>query len=276
MQQLTASGLLQQFTSLAASFSQLGVRLSQAASALQSPGLPPSASLLTELTTARRDFTELCAGVLALAESLLVTPLPVPAELTSLSDLHPLLQRVVEAEDRKTTAEGFLHGALLTLDRVLAIIRRDGSEFPPLLECQGRAKELRSAIAEVAWPNLHPAAEALAKGEHPFAQLLTLVEGQEELDDPLAPRPQQDAASARPLYLGRRRARQVDADGPVLRLRADRSPQARPLPCLHAGGPQAHSQLPPGGARQEGSAIERSPGGAKPRHHRSGVAAVLR
>ena len=183
MKQTTASGLLQQFAALAASFSQLSVRLAQAAGALQNPGLPPSASLLVELTASRRDFTELCASILAQAESLLVTPLPVPAELASLNDLHPLLQRVVEAEQQRAAGESLRQHALLTLDRVLAIVRRDGSDFPPLLEGQGRARELRSAIAEVAWPHIHPAAEAFTKGEHPFMQLLMLIEGQEELDD---------------------------------------------------------------------------------------------
>jgi hypothetical protein len=183
MQPTTASDLLQQFTSLTASFSQLGMRLSQTAGALQDPGLPPSASLLAELAASRRDFTDLCTNALALAEGLAVAPLPLPAELASLVDLRPLLQRVIEAEQKRAAIESLHQHALLTLDRVLAITRRDGSDFPPLLDCQGRARELHSAITEVSWPQVHPAAEALVAGEHPFAQLLMLVEGQEELDD---------------------------------------------------------------------------------------------
>ncbi len=183
MQSLSAPALLNQFTSLATTFSQLGARLSQAASALQDPGLPPPTSLLAELVSCRRDFTDLCANVLSLAENLTVAPFPVPAEIASLNDLRPLLQRVGEAEQKKAAVEGIRRQALLQLDRVLAIVRRDGNNFPPLLECQGRARELHNAIAEVAWPQTHPAAEALIGGEHPFAQLLLLVEGQEELDD---------------------------------------------------------------------------------------------
>ncbi len=183
MQPTTAADLLHQFTSLTASFSQLGVQLSQAAGALQDPGLPPSASLLAELAVSRRDFTDLCANVLALAEGLAVALLPLPAELASLMDLRLLLQRVVEAEQKRAAVESLRQHALLTLDRVLTITRCDGSDFPPLWEYQRRARELRSAISEVSWPQVHPAAEALAAGEHPFAQLLMLVEGQEELDD---------------------------------------------------------------------------------------------
>ncbi|HJY83872.1 MAG TPA: hypothetical protein VKK81_22640 [Candidatus Binatia bacterium] len=183
MQPTIASELLLQFTSLTTSFSQLGVRLSQAASALQDLGLPPSASLLADLTVARRDFTDLCANVLALAEGLAVTPLPLPAELASLIDLRPLLQRVVEAEQQRAAVESLHQQALLALDRVVAITRRDGSDFPPLRECRERAQELHSAITEASWPQVHPGAEALATGKHPFAQLLMLVEGQEELDD---------------------------------------------------------------------------------------------
>src|SRR5262249_28203935 len=183
MQPTTAADLLLQFTSLTTSFSQLGVQLSQAAGALQELGLPPSASLLGDLAASRRDFTDLCANVLALAEGLAVAPLPPPVELASLVDLRPLLQRVVEAEQKRAAVESLHQHALLALDRVLAITRRDGSDFPPLLECQGRARELHSAISEASWPQAHPAAGSLAMGEHPFAQLLLLVEGQEELDD---------------------------------------------------------------------------------------------
>ena len=45
-----------------------------------------------------------------------------------------------------------------------------------------------------------------------------------------------------PLPLRRRRARQVDADGPVLRDRAGRPEAARALPRLHAGGARRHRQ----------------------------------
>ncbi len=152
MQAISAPDLLNQFTSLATTFSQLGARLSQAASALQDPGLPPPTSLLAELVSCRRDFADLCTNVLSLAENLTVAPFPVPAEIASLNDLRPLLQRVGEVEQKKAAVEGIRRQALLQLDRVLAIVRRDGSNFPPLLECQGRARELHNAIAEVAWP----------------------------------------------------------------------------------------------------------------------------
>jgi len=183
MQLTTASELIQQFTSLAASFSQLGARLSQAAGALQDPGLPLSASLLAELTASRQDFTDLCTNLLALAEDLAVAPLPVPAKIASLQDLSPFLQRVVEAEQQKATGESLRQQALLLLDRVLVISRREGGDFLPLSECQARARELHSAIVETSWPQVHPATGTLAAGEHPFAQLLMLVEGQENLDD---------------------------------------------------------------------------------------------
>ncbi|MBI3304464.1 MAG: hypothetical protein HYZ72_20570 [Deltaproteobacteria bacterium] len=183
MQQTASTALFQHLASLTASFSQLGARLTQAARELQDPGLPPRESLAGELAASRRDFTALCARGLTLAESLAVSPLPTPAALASLSDLKALLQAVAHTEEKQAAVEDLRQRALMVLDRVLTMRHRDGIAFPPLLECQAKASDLRRAVAEARWPEPHPATEALAEGTDPFSDLLTLVERQEELDD---------------------------------------------------------------------------------------------
>lgn len=72
--------------------------------------------------------------------------------------------------------------ALMILDRVLAITHRNGLDFQPLLECQEKVRELRSAVSDSHEPNLDPNIKALAEGEHVFSKLLTLVEPSQTLD----------------------------------------------------------------------------------------------
>ena len=183
MQQTASSALFQHLASLTEGFFRLGAQLSQAAKELQTSGVPPHENLLAELAAARRDFTDLCTRGLTLAESLAIAPLPASDALVSLSDLKALLQSGARAEEQKAAVEDLQQRALRVLDRVLAIGHREGITFEPLLECQARAGTLRLEVAEARWPDLHPATEALADGEDPFSDLLTLVEHQAELDD---------------------------------------------------------------------------------------------
>lgn len=183
MSQTDSTTLFQRFTSLTEGFVRLSTQLSQTVSELQDPGLPPSESLLTALADSRRDFADLCAQGLALAAALEVTPLPTPETLGSLSDVKLLLQAIARAEDKRAAMAELRQCALAVLDRVLAINHRDHATFAPLLECQERARTLRHAIAEAPLSQLHPATEALAEGEDPFSDLLTLVGRQEELSD---------------------------------------------------------------------------------------------
>ncbi len=183
MQPTESTALFQHLTSLTEGFSQLSTRLAQVAQALQDPGKPPAESLVAALVASRRDFADLCARGLALAASLAVSPLPTREALASLSDLKSLLQTAAQAEEKKAAIEDLRQRALAALDRVLSMSHRDHIAFAPLLECQAKAGALRLAVAEALWSELHPATEALAKGEDPFSDLLTFVDRQGELDD---------------------------------------------------------------------------------------------
>src|SRR5579864_1654424 len=71
--------------------------------------------------------------------------------------------------------------AIAVLDRVCSVVRRDGESFASLLECQAKARELRSEIMNLPATETHPAALQLTEGKHPFSRLLRLIEHQEEL-----------------------------------------------------------------------------------------------
>ena len=175
--------LLQNLVSLSERVSQLGTRLSQAASAVQSTGVLPPKTLIDEITASRHSFSELSAKGIALAEALAVSPPPRPDTIVSLADLKLLLQTLTQAEEKRKASQELSQRALATLDRLYAIKHRDREVFPPLAECQMRGTVLRNAIAETPWPKTHPSVEALGRDDNPFVALLALVEHGETLED---------------------------------------------------------------------------------------------
>lgn len=185
MQAMESAILLQNFASLSEGFTQLGARLSQAASALQATGKPPAKTLIDELAASRISFAELCTRGVALAEALAFSPPPKPETISSLGDLKSLLQTLAQTEEKRNAAKEATRRALATLDRLYALKHREREVFAPLSECQMRATVLRNAIAETPWPNLHPSAEELGRDDNPFVVLLSLVEHGENLEDEL-------------------------------------------------------------------------------------------
>jgi RNA polymerase primary sigma factor len=182
MQQNSAD-LHQQVTSLENTFSQLVPKLSKALQELQDLGKPLSAELILELSNSRNQFNALRARVFELAEFLVLSPTQKEPEIDSLTGLKSLLQDAVQAEEQKEAITQVRQQALRVLERVLGIAHRDNSNFQPLLECQEKARELQRAISESQEPDSHSDTQALAEGNHSFAQLLTLIEQGDELDD---------------------------------------------------------------------------------------------
>jgi RNA polymerase sigma factor (RpoD-like family) len=175
--------LHQQLSSLEDIFFQLVPKLSEALQELQDSGKPLSAELILELSNSRNQFNALRARVFELAESLVLSPTQKEPEIDSLTGLKSLLEDAVQAEEQKEASVQVRQQALRVLERVLAIAHRDNSDFQPLLECQEKARELQRAISESQGPDSHSDTQALAEGNHSFAQLLTLIEQGDELDD---------------------------------------------------------------------------------------------
>jgi glucose-6-phosphate isomerase len=175
--------LVQELIPLVAGFADLGARLSEAAIALKEPGAPPAGKLVEDLAVFRRDFASLRAKALDLATILAISPSRTGEEVVSVKDLEALLRDLGELEKKKAQAEEARQRALPVLDRVLALVHRDESNFKPLLDCQAKARDLRRAIAEAAWQELPEDTQLLAAGIHPLAALLALAERIEELTD---------------------------------------------------------------------------------------------
>ncbi len=80
---------------------------------------------MENLGASRTDFIALSDRILALAESLAVPTIPTSEETVSLRDLESLLRTVMEAEQKRVTAEQLRHRALAVLERVLALVHSD-------------------------------------------------------------------------------------------------------------------------------------------------------
>ena len=185
MEQIEPTELLRSLTEMSETFSHLGQQLAQAANELQTVGVPPEESLLSEMMIAKKNFVALRAQGCTLAESLAIEPLPKPEMLTSVTALKTLLQGIVLTEEKRKAAESLSQRAVAILDRVCILHHRDLVPFAPLEECRAKALSLRHEISETPWPKIHPSAEAIANEDDTFSALLTLVQRWDELDDEL-------------------------------------------------------------------------------------------
>ena len=172
-----ARDLLRKNADLATWMAELGARGSAAAIALTGAGTPPPDDLIQELAEAGREFIALRGEVFALAAALrLTTPSAEAIDSTKRLDaMLRLLLEGLEATERRTTRSHAEGDALAVLDRVMALAHRDDPGFAALLACQARAAALRAKLKSAT----HVDADAIA----PFAELLSLFDGQQDLDD---------------------------------------------------------------------------------------------
>ncbi|MBI3801876.1 MAG: hypothetical protein HY268_33510 [Deltaproteobacteria bacterium] len=175
--------LAQQLARLSESFSELGASVSVAANELRRVGKPAPDNLIKQMISSQQDFAELRNRVLDLAQHFAISPLPSISGLTSLDDLKALLYSIRQAESQRTSFEAIRGQAITILDRVITVVHRTQVEFMPLLQCQAEARALRDALTVTQWPELHPEAQRLADGQHPYASLLTFVESHQALSD---------------------------------------------------------------------------------------------
>jgi hypothetical protein len=170
-------------SALRADFAALGTRAADAASALAAR-LPPPAALLDELTAAREAFSDLRHAMLEQAGAL---ALVLDAEgLGTLRDLEPVLAAIAAAEERRALVAAWeegREGALVVLDRTMALIHREEKGFGALEECQNRARDLHGVLTGAMPKDLEHETKMLSGRLRPFVELMALVDGWNELDD---------------------------------------------------------------------------------------------
>jgi hypothetical protein len=176
-----SEALINQLNDLEASFKALAKRLREAGELLEILGRPVPQELLRDLANSAERFEEIKWEVLKLSES--VAGLPHTSELGSISDLRSFMVSVSDVTEKQTAHRNLQQAAGGVLEQVLSVTHVDGVEFAPLLQCQEKARELRNSIAETVWPNIHPDVDALARGQHVFAEFVKLVSSHDRLDD---------------------------------------------------------------------------------------------
>ena len=168
---------------LRADFAALGTRAAGAAVALVAT-LPPPITLLDELTAARAAFADLRTAMLEHAGTLSLNM--DSAGLATLRDLEPVLAAIAAAEERRLRLAAWEEArdeALGVLGRVMALIHREEKRFPPLADCQNRARDLHAALSGPVPDDLERETNALPDRTRPYVELLALIEGWNVVDD---------------------------------------------------------------------------------------------
>jgi hypothetical protein len=129
---ISQTDLLQDFSLVTKSFEQLGQRLSEVAEQVRTAGTLPSESLIEEIATSRRNFTDLRARAIELVGLLSESPKAAPEEIGSMKELEALLQLAAEAQRKRAQQEKARTRALTVLDRLLSLVHRDHPDFAPL------------------------------------------------------------------------------------------------------------------------------------------------
>jgi hypothetical protein len=163
-------------------FADLGAKLGDAARALQDAGAPPASALVEDLAGVRGQFQQLRSQALTVADAAGVPP---AAQPESLHDLEPLLTAIAAALRERARREALAHAqqsAVAVLDRALEILHQDDAQFPALVGCHAKAREARAAVLALADLESEQAHRVIS-GVQAFADLLTMVEAREGIDD---------------------------------------------------------------------------------------------
>jgi len=173
--------LINQLDDLERSFKVLAQRLPEAAGLLGSVGRPVPQELVRDLATSAEQFEVIKGEALKLSES--AAGLPPGPELGSVQDLRTFMQTVSEAIEKQGAYRSIQQTACGVLEKVLTVTHVEGIEFAPLLQCQEKARGLRDQIAATAWPDIHPEADAVARGQHILVEFVKLVSFHDQLED---------------------------------------------------------------------------------------------
>ena len=177
-----ADQIARELAALTQRFVDLGAKLGEAARALDATGAPPANGLVEALAGARGQFVQLRAQALSAADAAGVPP---PPEPQSLNEIEPLLAAIGEALRSRARREALEHAqqaAVTTIDRVLEIIHQDDPAFATLVACHARARAARAEILALTELESDDARQVTDR-VRAFADLLTMVENREGLDD---------------------------------------------------------------------------------------------
>jgi hypothetical protein len=174
--------IARELAALTQRFADLGVKLGDAAQALQDAGAPPSTVLVEALSGAQGQFHQLRSQALTVADAAGVTA---PASPESLHDLEPILEAIAAAlreRARREALDRVQQSAVAVLDRALEVRHQDDPEFPALVAGHAKAREVRTtilALTDLESDEMRRAVEEVRT----FADLVAMVEARDGVDD---------------------------------------------------------------------------------------------
>ena len=264
--------LRQRLAALRTQFAEVAARAAAAAAAMRASAVPTEA-LLDDLRGTAADFDELRLAILDEARAL--PSAPDPARLGTLKALDALVTTIDGAETdhaRRAAWEAARDDALSALDRVMTLVHREDQDFPPLAECQAKARELHAALSAAQPADLERVTTMVSGGIRPFAELVTLAEGWNQLDDERCALLQDSIIQnfGRPLALATVRGK-LGREGEIVS--TPEVPEARVVPTARAapvggtpvaGGVPVAGSAPVGGGMRAAAGAPASGGGNAP------------
>src|SRR6266850_743930 len=252
--------LRQRLAALRPRFAEVAARAAAAAAAMRA-GAVPAEALLDDLRGTAADFDELRLAILDEASAL--PRAPDPTRLGTLKALDALVTTIGGAQTdraRRAAWEAARDDALSALDRVMTLVHREDTNFPPLAECQAKARELHAALSAAQPADLERVTTMVSGGIRPFAELVALAEGWNRLDDERCALLQDSISQnfGRPLALATVRGKLGREDEIISAPAAPVVPTARAAPVVDT--PVAGDLPVPGGAPVGGGM--RAPAGA--------------
>ncbi len=169
-----------QLADLIGRFANHGAKLGEVARELQDGGAPPADELVEALTATRLEFVELRAEIVLAAETLGVAVPDVVESATSLEPVLTAMATALEAHQRHSALEEERDRLVAVLNRVDSVGHQDDDNFGPLVTVKLKAAELKTVVMLATDAE---EARSLAGRVQPFADLLTMMESTEVLDD---------------------------------------------------------------------------------------------
>ena len=149
---------------------RLGQQLKETAQTMISAGQLPSDDVMAELMAVRAEIQQVCQQVVEKAKPLGIA-LDKLDSLSSLASLQPILNAILQMEQKRHEIEFARTAALTALSRVLSLTHRDDPQFAPLSDCQAQAATVGRALSDPDWKQLPPETLALARGNSSFLHI---------------------------------------------------------------------------------------------------------
>ena len=178
--QVDLDAFSRQLADLIGRFANHGAKLGEVARELQDGGAPPADELVEALTATRLEFVELRAEIVLAAETLGVAVPDVVESATSLEPVLTAMATALEAHQRHSALEEERDRLVAVLNRVDSVGHQDDDNFGPLVTVKLKAAELKTVVMLATDAE---EARSLAGRVQPFADLLTMMESTEVLDD---------------------------------------------------------------------------------------------